>query len=79
MEHERKNYRVVYTIIERNQRKIWVRIGAAFSNRDGSVNVILDAMPTNGRLHIRDWVPAEERSRNLERAFEVPPTEALAS
>ena len=79
MDHERKKYRVVYTIIERNQRKIWVRIGAAFGNRDGSVNVILDAMPTNGRLHIRDWVPSEERTREFGRTFEVPSPEALAS
>ena len=75
MDQERKNYRVVYTIIERNQRKIWVRIGAAFSNRDGSVNVLLDAMPTNGRLQIRDWVPADERPR----VFEVASPEAIAS
>ena len=79
MDHERKNYRVVYTIIERNQRKIWVRIGAAFSNRDGSVNVLLDAMPTNGRLQIRDWVPADERPRSVPRSFEVSPPEAMAS
>jgi hypothetical protein len=46
---------VVYTIVERQRdaRKFWVRIGTAFRNRDGSMNVILDAMPTNGTIHIR--------------------------
>lgn len=46
---------VVYTIVtrERDSRKFWVRVGTAFKNRDGSINVILDAVPTNGTLHIR--------------------------
>ena len=34
-------------------RKIWTRIGTAFVNRDGSRNVILDALPVNGTMHIR--------------------------
>jgi hypothetical protein len=31
----------------------WVRVGVAFENRDGSLNVLLDAVPLSGRLHIR--------------------------
>ncbi len=46
----------VYTIVERERegKKIWVRIGSAFRNRDGSLNARLDAVPTNGQLHIRE-------------------------
>ncbi len=52
---------VVYTIVarERDGRKFWVRIGTAFVNRDSSLNVRLDATPTNGQLHIRDSDPSE--------------------
>ena len=32
----------------------WVRVGVAFPNRDGSLNVLLDALPLSGRLQIRD-------------------------
>ncbi len=33
----------------------WVRIGAAFPNRDGKgFNVVLDALPLDGRLVIRE-------------------------
>jgi hypothetical protein len=32
----------------------WVRVGVAFPNRDGSLNVLLDAIPLSGRLQIRD-------------------------
>jgi hypothetical protein len=32
----------------------WTKIGIGFVNSDQSLNVVLDAMPINGRLHIRD-------------------------
>ena len=36
------------------ERARWVRVGVAFDNKDGSLNVLLDALPLNGRLHIRN-------------------------
>ncbi|GAB4216323.1 MAG: hypothetical protein OHK0013_42700 [Sandaracinaceae bacterium] len=56
MENLTKTPLVVYTIVERerDQKKLWVRIGSAFRNRDGSLNAMLDAMPTNGSIHIRE-------------------------
>lgn len=32
----------------------WTKIGIGFVNRDNSINVVLDALPLNGRFHIRD-------------------------
>lgn len=32
----------------------WTKVGIGFVNRDDSINVVLDAIPVNGRLHIRD-------------------------
>ena len=32
----------------------WVRAGTAFVNRDGSMNVYLDVLPLDGKLHIRE-------------------------
>ena len=46
--------KVVYAIIERPPRKHWLRIGLAFVNQDGSLNVRIDAVPLTGSLHIRD-------------------------
>ncbi len=62
---------VVYTIVarERDGRKFWVRIGTAFRNRDGSLNAILDAVPTNGTLHIRPFRLASEGAARAETAF----------
>lgn len=34
--------------------KPWMRVGVAFINKDESLNVILDAIPMSGKLHIRE-------------------------
>ena len=53
--------KAIYGVTERNGRNFWTRIGTAFVNRDHSINVKLDASPTNGQLHIRDADPLPER------------------
>ena len=35
-------------------KSFWTRIGTAFVNKDGSLNVYLDAIPLDGKLQIRD-------------------------
>lgn len=32
----------------------WTRIGVSFLNKDGSETVVLDALPLNGRLVLRE-------------------------
>lgn len=45
----------VYVIIEGKEGKdIWQKVGTAFDNRDGSLNVYLNCLPTTGKLHIRE-------------------------
>ena len=44
----------VFTTREVKGRTIWTRIGTAFTNKDSSLNVVLDALPIGGRLHIRE-------------------------
>ncbi len=39
---------------EQEGKNRWTKVGVGFVNRDSSINVILDAIPINGRLHIRD-------------------------
>jgi hypothetical protein len=55
--------KICYSITKReNQdRAYWTRIGVAFVNSDGSLNVKLDCLPVSGELHIRDYVPNEDR------------------
>jgi hypothetical protein len=57
-----KDMKAVYTVIDRGQGKsFWVRIGVGFTNRDGSINLRLDAIPVNGTLQVREWSDPLER------------------
>ena len=42
----------------------FVKIGVAFENPDRSINVVLDANPINGKLHIRDQPKKETNPKN---------------
>ena len=57
---EASKMKIVYVISDRNGRKFWNRIGVAFINSDGSVNVKLEAIPVSGEMQIRDYVPRDE-------------------
>lgn len=39
---------------ERRKTTIWVRAGNAWVNKDGSLNLYLDVLPLEGRLHVRE-------------------------
>lgn len=53
------SFKIVYIITENKGKSFWNRVGVAFVNRDGSLNVKLDALPIDGKLHIRDYVPRD--------------------
>ena len=51
----KNNFKDVYTIVEKeNDKNIWIRIGTAFVNKDDSLTISLNALPTNGKLHVRE-------------------------
>lgn len=58
-----KDVFAVYDSKAPSRERRFVRVGVAFENRDGSLNVLLDALPLSGRLHIRPRAgePAGER------------------
>lgn len=69
---EERSYKmkVVYVITEREGRSFWNRVGVAFVNSDGSLNVKLEALPVSGELHIRDYTPpSDERSEDDDTPF----------
>ena len=57
----------VYTIVKSDkegQKDFWQSIGRAFENKDGSLNVRLNALPINGQLHIREDKTEKETNEN---------------
>jgi hypothetical protein len=56
--------KIVYVITQRGGKSYWNRIGVAFVNGDGSINVRLEAVPVSGEMQIRDYVAREELAGN---------------
>jgi hypothetical protein len=44
---------------ERGKPAFWKHCGRAYVNQDGSINVLLDVLPMNGKLQIRKRKEAE--------------------
>lgn len=44
----------IFSIRQGRTGSIWVRAGWAEVNRDGSLNLHLDVLPLDGRLHVRE-------------------------
>lgn len=69
---------IAYTIVERETegetKGFWVRVGVAFENKDGSINVRLDALPVNGTLQLREYEARDDDDRGSE-----PPAESRRS
>jgi hypothetical protein len=56
MEAQASKMKAVYTVVNRGEGKaFWTRVGVGFVNQDGSWNLKLDAIPTNGTLQVREW------------------------
>lgn len=53
--------KVLWMITERGDKKsYWTRVGVGFVNRDGSINLQLDAVPVGGgKLQLRDYTPRD--------------------
>ena len=60
---DRKRW-IAYTIVGggRNAQKenYWKEVGVAFENRDESLNVLLFALPVNGKIQLRVPKPRQE-------------------
>lgn len=57
---EATKMKVLWMINERGDRSYWTRVGVGHVNRDGSINISLDAIPVgNGKLQLRDYAPRD--------------------
>ena len=55
---------VAYHITSRPQMRgrVWSRIGTAWLNRDGSISLLLEAIPIDGKINIREPIKEVKRS-----------------
>lgn len=64
-----KRYTVFAIRTNKQGETIWTRAGVAFVNRDDSMNLYLDVLPMEGKLHVRE-VPKEKGDRTVGMANE---------
>ena len=71
---QRRRVLKIYTIVEKpgQDKGIWLEIGVASENRDGSISGKLDALPLNGQIHIREF--EQRRSDSNRRNGDNPPS-----
>lgn len=60
MSEQKKRFNVVCPVDRKDGKTSWLKVGVGFTNRDNSINMILDAYPVNQRLQLRD---ADEEPR----------------
>jgi len=63
-----KTMKSVFTVVEREGKSHWLKLGVGFVNQDGSINLKLDALPSNHSLQVRDFESAEEREARFGRS-----------
>ena len=74
---ERAAWKAVYCVAERGKgRRIWLRVGTAFPNRDGSLTIRLDAMRLSLQLQVREPFASGPRDPDSEPLAEKPATTA---
>jgi len=62
MDNISNGMKTVYTVVEGSKGKsYWIKVGVGFLNKDGSINLKLDAVPVNGTLQVRDYEPREDQ------------------
>src|SRR5262249_134353 len=73
-----KPYRDVFTVIESNdpqKKAFWLKIGSSFLNKDGSETVLLNALPTNSKLVLREPLKAGQDDASDQPPGQNPPGE----
>ena len=50
------------------KKTVWVKAGSAWVNRDGSLNVYLDVLPLDGKLHVREALEDKRAENSNSRA-----------
>jgi hypothetical protein len=64
----KKQYKVISPMEGQDNKTWWMRVGNAFPNKDGSINVYIDAMPKSMKFQIRELSEQEIRERDEKRA-----------
>jgi hypothetical protein len=71
--------KVLCPVEGQNGKTRWREVGVAFINKDQSINLYIDLLPVNGKLHVRDYdeSPPPWQRRDNQAAAQLPPMQQL--
>lgn len=76
----KKMFKVLCPMEGRNGNKWWMRLGTGFPNKDESINIYLDAVPTKPGFHLQlREVTEEDMKQSAERRAAFPPRANVAA
>ena len=56
---QKRMYKVISPIEKKGGGTFWMRTGSAFTNKDDSINVYIDAVPKNHQFQLRELTEEE--------------------
>ena len=65
---QKRMFKVLSPIERKDGSTYWMRLGNAMTNKDESINIYLDALPTQPKLQLRELTAEELREREERRA-----------
>lgn len=65
---KKKMFKVLSPVEKHGGGTLWLRLGTAFTNKDESINLYLDGLPTNGQLHLREMTEEDFAAHRREDA-----------
>ena len=75
----KRMFKVLSPIPKKDGGTWWMRLGSAFTNKDDSINVYLDAIPKDGKFQLRELDEHELREREARRAPTPVPAEGASA
>jgi hypothetical protein len=73
---EKRSFKVITSVTKYDGSHYWLRLGSAFTNKDGSINVYLDAMPKDHKFQLRELDEEDFRKRDPGRINSMSPIPA---
>jgi hypothetical protein len=64
----KRMFKVLSPIPKKDGGTWWMRLGSAFTNKDDSINVYLDAIPKDGKFQLRELDESDLREREGRRS-----------
>jgi hypothetical protein len=66
---QKKSFKVLAAIPKRDGGTYWMRCGSAFTNKDDSINIYLDAIPKDMKFQLRELDEEDLRRRETSRSL----------